>query len=50
MKYDMAGGAAMLATIRAAAALGVKRNLVAVVPSVENMPPAPRTGPATSFG
>ena len=38
MKYDMAGGAAMLATIRAAAALGLKRNLVAVVPSVENMP------------
>ena len=38
MKYDMAGGAAMLATIRAAAALGVRRNLVAVVPSVENMP------------
>lgn len=38
MKYDMAGGAAMLATIRAAAALGVRRNLVAVVPSIENMP------------
>src|SRR3989304_6151157 len=38
MKYDMAGGAAMLATIRAAAALGIRRNLVAVVPSVENMP------------
>ncbi len=38
MKYDMAGGAAMLATIRGAAALGIRRNLVAVVPSVENMP------------
>jgi len=38
MKYDMAGGAAMLATIRAAASLGVRRNLVAVVPAVENMP------------
>jgi len=38
MKYDMAGGAAMLATIRAAAALGIRRNLVAVVPCVENMP------------
>jgi len=38
MKYDMAGGAGMLATIRAAAALGIRRNLVAVVPCVENMP------------
>jgi leucyl aminopeptidase len=38
MKYDMAGGAAMLAAIRAAAALGIPRNIVAVVPAVENMP------------
>ena len=38
MKYDMAGGAGMLATLRAAAALGIRRNLVAVVPCVENMP------------
>jgi leucyl aminopeptidase len=38
MKYDMAGGAGMLATVRAAAALGIRRNLVAVVPAVENMP------------
>ncbi|RJP21038.1 MAG: leucyl aminopeptidase [Deltaproteobacteria bacterium] len=38
MKYDMAGGAGMLATIRALAALGVPRNVVAVVPAVENMP------------
>jgi len=38
MKYDMAGGAAMLATLRACAALGVRRNVVAVVPAVENMP------------
>jgi len=38
MKYDMAGGAGMLATLRASAALGIRRNLVAVVPCVENMP------------
>ena len=38
MKYDMAGGAGMLAAIRAAAALGIPRNVVAVVPAVENMP------------
>jgi leucyl aminopeptidase len=38
MKYDMAGGAGMLASLRAAAALGIRRNVVAVVPAVENMP------------
>jgi len=38
MKYDMAGGAGMLATLRACAALGVRRNVVAVVPAAENMP------------
>jgi leucyl aminopeptidase len=38
MKYDMAGGAGMLAALRASAALGIRRNVVAVVPCVENMP------------
>ncbi len=38
MKYDMAGGAGMLATVRAAAALGLRRNVVAIVPAAENMP------------
>jgi leucyl aminopeptidase len=38
MKYDMAGGAAMLAAIRAAAAIGIPKNIVSVVPAVENMP------------
>ncbi len=38
MKYDMAGGAGMLAALRAAASLGIRRNIVAVVPAVENMP------------
>jgi len=38
MKYDMAGGAAMLAAVRAAAALRLPGNVAAVVPAVENMP------------
>ncbi len=38
MKYDMAGGAGMLGVLRAAASLGIRRNIVAVVPAVENMP------------
>ena len=38
MKYDMAGGAGMLGAVRAAAALGIPGNVVAVVPAVENMP------------
>jgi leucyl aminopeptidase len=38
MKYDMAGAAAMLSALRACAALGIRRNVAAVVPAVENMP------------
>ena len=38
MKTDMAGGAGMLAAVRAAAALGIRRNIVAIVPAAENMP------------
>lgn len=38
MKFDMLGGATVLATIKAAAALGLKKNLVALVPACENMP------------
>jgi leucyl aminopeptidase len=38
MKYDMAGAAGMLATIKAVAALGIPLNVVAIVPAVENMP------------
>ncbi len=38
MKYDMAGGAGMLAAVRAAAALGIRKNIVGIVPAVENMP------------
>jgi len=38
MKYDMAGGAAVIATLRAAAALKLKVNLVGLVPASENLP------------
>jgi len=40
MKYDMAGGAAMLGAIRALAALKPNVAVTAIVPSVENMPSA----------
>lgn len=38
MKADMAGGAAALGALRAIAELKLKRRIVAVVPSAENMP------------
>ncbi len=38
MNMDMSGGAAVLHTVAAIARLGVKCNLVALVPAVENMP------------
>lgn len=45
MKYDMAGGAAILATIRTAARLELPLNIVAVIPSAENMPGSLATRP-----
>jgi len=38
MKMDMAGGAAVLGTFKAAAALQLPINLVGIVPAVENLP------------
>ena len=38
MKSDMAGGAAVIAAVRAAAELGLAVNLVGLVPAVENLP------------
>jgi leucyl aminopeptidase len=38
MKFDMLGGAAVLGAMRAAALLGVRANLLAVVPATDNMP------------
>lgn len=45
MKGDMAGGAAVLAAVRAAADLGLPLNLVAVVPATENLPGGRATRP-----
>ena len=38
MKFDMLGAATVLGTIRAAAALGIKKNIVGLMPACENMP------------
>jgi leucyl aminopeptidase len=38
MKMDMSGAAAVLETVRAIAELGLALNLIAVIPSTENMP------------
>ena len=38
MKTDMAGGAAVIAAVRAAAELGLPMNLVGLVPATENLP------------
>ena len=38
MKSDMAGAAAVLATIRAAAVLEAEVNVLCVIPATENMP------------
>ncbi len=38
MKFDMLGAATVLGTIQAAAALGIKKNIVGLMPACENMP------------
>ena len=38
MKYDMCGAAGVLGTMQAIAEMGLKLNVVAVIPSCENMP------------
>ena len=45
MKADMAGGAAVAATLAAAARLGLKRHVVGLIPLVENMPSGSATRP-----
>jgi leucyl aminopeptidase len=45
MKFDMSGAASVLATIKAAATLKLPLNIVAVVPTVENMPGGGATRP-----
>jgi len=38
MKYDMTGGAVVLATMQAAARLGLQLHIVGIVPATDNMP------------
>lgn len=45
MKYDMCGAASVLGTIQAVAEMGLKLNVVAVVPTCENMPAGNATKP-----
>ena len=45
MKYDMCGAASVFGTLRAVAELGLKLNVVGIVPAVENMPGGTATKP-----
>ncbi len=45
MKFDMCGAASVLGTLRAAAELGLKLNIVGLVPACENMPGGAATKP-----
>ncbi len=38
MKYDMSGGAAVVGAMAAISRLGIKRNVVGLIPTTENMP------------
>lgn len=45
MKQDMAGSAAVVGTVMTAARLGIKRNIVGLIPATENMPAGNATKP-----
>jgi len=45
MKYDMSGGAAVIGAMQVIAELGVRANVVGLVPSSENMPSGTSTKP-----
>jgi len=45
MKQDMAGSAAVVGTLTAAARLGIKRNIIGLIPTTENMPSGTATKP-----
>jgi len=45
MKFDMTGAASVFGALKAAAELGLKRNLIGVVPACENMPSGRATKP-----
>ncbi len=45
MKYDMCGAASVLGTLQAVAAMGLKLNVVGIIPASENMPAGNATKP-----
>jgi leucyl aminopeptidase len=45
MKYDMCGAASVLGTIQAIAEMGLKLNVIGVIPSCDNMPSGSATKP-----
>jgi leucyl aminopeptidase len=45
MKYDMCGAGSVLGTIRTVAEMGLKLNVVAIIPTCENMPAGNATKP-----
>ncbi len=45
MKYDMAGGAAVLGVLKAAAALRLKDRIIGILPATENLPGGSATRP-----
>jgi leucyl aminopeptidase len=45
MKYDMSGAASVLGTLKAIAEMGLKINVVGVIPTCENMPSGKATKP-----
>jgi leucyl aminopeptidase len=45
MKYDMCGAASVLGTLQAVAEMGLKMNVVGVIPTCENMPSGKATKP-----
>jgi leucyl aminopeptidase len=50
MKYDMSGGAAVIGAMQAIGELGVKANVVGIVPSSENLPSGTATKPGDVIG
>lgn len=50
MKYDMSGGAAVIGAMQAISELGVKANVIGLVPSSENMPSGTATKPGDVIG
>ena len=45
MKYDMSGGAAVIGAMQAIAEIGVKANVIGLIPSSENLPSGTATKP-----